>query len=221
MENANDTPTIATLQQSNLQCKSHVPSIRVVVAHYNESLNWIRAIPDDYEITISYAGNNPIIPQNITRNITIEKTDNGGKDCGQWIRWIAKHYEELDDIIIFLQGAPYKGHTSEILLYITRDKITSIFDYFLSQRPFHKSVGKGEGYGTLTWMLPQQYHVDPFSCGVWGSQHYVTREVIHRRPREVYENLAKLSLELPGIEFCESLEHYFNVIYGVNMEEVQ
>jgi len=223
METTTETPVIVkkTAPTASIKPETNLPSVRVVVAHHNEPLNWIRAIPEDYDITISCAGSDPVIPKSVTRKLSIEKTGNGGKDCGQWVRWIAKHYDELDDIILFLQGSPYTGHTPEILLAITRDKITSIFDYFLSQRPFHKSVGKGGGYGTLTWMLPQKFHVDPFSCGVWGSQHYVTKEVIHRRPREIYENLAKLSLELPGIEFCESLEHYFNVIYGVEMEEVK
>lgn len=196
------------------------PSVRVVIAHYNENLKWIQAVPSDYEITISYAGGEPVIPSDIENKVTVEKTQNGGKDCGQWVRWIAKHYDELDDIILFLQGGPYTGHTAEILLNISRDKITNIFDYFMSGRPFHKAVGKGWQFGELTWIVPGNLHTEPFSCGVWGSQHYVTKDVIRRRPKSFYERLARISLELEGGMFGDVCEYYFSIIYGVNMEEV-
>jgi hypothetical protein len=198
-----------------------LPTVRVVVAHFNEKLMWLQALPSDYAITISYAGETPVIPVELNNTITIEKTKNGGKDCGQWIRWIAKHYDELDDIILFLQGNPYTGHTSEILLNISRNKLTRIFDYFLSKRPFNKAVGKGWQFGELTWIIPREFHVDAFSCGIWGSQHYVTKDVILRRPKSFYERLACISLELEGGKMGDICEHYFNVIYGVEMEEVE
>jgi hypothetical protein len=197
-----------------------LPSVRVVVAHYNESLKWIEAIPKDYAITISYSGEEPQIPSRVSSSIQIKQTPNGGKDCGQWIRWIAEHYDELDDIMLFLQGNPYTGHTSEILLQIGRNNLKNIFDYFGSVRPFHKSVGKGWQYGELTWIVPAEFHVRPFSCGVWGSQHYVTKAVIHRRPKSFYERLAGISLELGGSKFGDICEHFFNVIYGVTIDEV-
>lgn len=199
---------------------SPLPSVRVVVAHYNESLRWLESIPEDYAITISYAGNEPIIPPGIPNSLTVEKTPNGGKDCGQWVRWIARHYDDLDDIILFLQGSPFTGHTPEILLKIGRSNLGQIFDYFGSARPYHKSVGKGWQYGELTWIVPPTLHVEPFSCGVWGSQHYVTKDVLLKKPKSFYERLARISLELEGGKFGDICEYYFNVIYGVTMEEL-
>ena len=196
-----------------------LPSVRVVVAHYKEQLQWLTALPKDFSITISQAGEVPEIPKGI--NAKIEKTPNGGWDCGQWIRWIDRNYENLDDIIVFLQGAPFIGHTSEILLEVNREKMTNIFDYFCNSRPFHTSVGKGSAFGNLTWIVPPEYHVPAYSCGVWGSQHYVTKEVIKRRSHDYYSRLADLSLNCSGITFQESCEHHFNVIYGLKMEEVQ
>jgi hypothetical protein len=195
-------------------------SIRVVVAHYYEPLKWLSAIPTDYSVTVSYAGAPPVIPEGFTNAITVEKTPNGGKDCGQWIRWIHRNYDNLEDVIIFLQGNPMFGHTPEILFNMSRDKLTRIFDYFESRRPFHKNVGKGWQFGELSWIIPKEYHVDAFSCGVWGSQHYVTKEVIQRRPKSFYERLARISLEMGGSKFGDICEHFFNVIYGVEMEEV-
>ena len=204
----------------NAEAVKSQPTVRLVVAHYNESLNWLVAVPKDYSITVSFAGDEPQIPARVTNSVKIEKTENGGKYCGQWIRWIAKHYDELDDIILFLQGNPYTGHTPEILLKISRDGLKNKFDYFGSGRPFHKSVGKGWQFGEITWIVPAEFHVEPFSCGVWGSQHYVTKDVIQRRPKSFYENLAGISLELGGSRFGDICEYYFNVIYGVTMEEI-
>lgn len=213
-----ETTTIDPVKKTK-PAPSNQPSIRVVVAHHNEPLQWLQGVPEDYSITISYAGEEPVIPSRAPK-VTIEKTPNGGKDCGQWVRWIAKHYDELDDIILFMQGNPYTGHTPEILLNISRDKLTNIFDYFMSGRPFHKAVGKGWQFGELTWIVPAELHTQPFSCGVWGSQHYATKEVIRRRPKSFYERLARISLELGGGRFGDICEYYFNVIYGVEMEEV-
>lgn len=194
-------------------------TFRVVVAHFNEPLQWLPAIPKDYPITVSSAGETPEIPESEKSRVLIEKTVNAGKEAGQWIRWIAKHYDELEDVLIFLQGAPYKGHTPEILLNLKKDKINGPFDYFLGKKPYHKSVGKGEEYGELTWIVPPEYHVEPFSCSVWGAQHYVTKEIIHRRPVSFYKRLSDISL---GHEqFANVCEHFFNVIYGVTIEEVQ
>ena len=214
----NNPPLLAQVKE--LDTKKALPSVRVVVAHYNEPLNWLEAIPTDYAITVSYVGDSPVIPKGLPNAVTVEQTHNGGKDCGQWVRWIAKHYDDLDDIILFLQGNPYTGHTPEVLLNISRGSLTNIFDYFCSKRPFHKSVGKGWQFGELSWIIPKEYHVDAFSCGVWGSQHYVTKEVIQRRPKSFYERLARISLEMGGSKFGDICEHYFNVIYGVEMDEV-
>lgn len=196
-------------------------SIRVVVAHFNEGLQWLQAVPADYAITVSYAGEPPKVSTELPNSIVLEQTPNGGKDCGQWVRWIARHYDDLDDVVLFLQGSPYTGHTPEILLNLSRNKLTNIFDYFCSGRPLHKSVGKGWQFGELTWIVPSEYHTEPFSCGVWGSQHYVTKSVIRRRPKSFYERLARISLELGGSRFGDICEYYFSVIYGVEMEEVK
>lgn len=206
--------------ETNESTVSKEPSVRVVVAHHNESLLWLESIPEDYAITISCAGNEPVISSGIPNSVTVENTPNGGKDCGQWVRWIAKHYDDLDDIILFLQGSPYIGHTPEILLKIGRSNLSQIFDYFESRRPYHKNVGKGWQYGELTWIVPPALYVEPFSCGVWGAQHYVTKNVILRRPKSFYERLARISLELEGHKFGNICEYYFNVIYGVTMEEL-
>lgn len=197
-----------------------LPSVRVVVAHYNEPLKWLETIPSDYAITVSYAGTRPQIPDDLTNPIQTEKTENGGKDCGQWVRWIARHYDKLDDVIIFLQGNPFFGHTPNILFQINRKELKNDFDYFGSLRPLHKNVGRGWQFGELTWIVPAEFHVEPFSCGVWGSQHYVTKSVIHRRPKSFYERLARISLELGGSKFGDICEHFFNVIYGVTIDEV-
>ena len=200
--------------------KSENKSVRVVIAHYNENLQWLTALPKDFKITISQAGDSPKTPEGV--EVQIEKTPNGGWDCGQWIRWIDRNYDNpIEDIIVFLQGSPFVGHTSEILLEVNRSKMTNIFDYFCNIRPFHTSVGKGAAFGNLTWIVPPEYHVPAYSCGVWGSQHYVTKEVIRRRPKEFWTRLADLSTKCEGITFQESCEHHFNVIYGVNMEEVK
>lgn len=195
-------------------------SVRVVVAHHNENLQWLVSLPKGFEITISQAGDAPKLPDGVLAKI--EKTPNGGWDCGQWIRWIDRNYEnEMEDIIVFLQGRPFAGHTPEILLEVNLAKMTNIFDYFCNGRPFHKSVGRGDAFGNLTWIVPPEYHVPAYSCGVWGSQHYVTKEVIRRRPKEFWSRLADLSTKCEGITFQQSCEHHFNVIYGVKMEEVQ
>jgi hypothetical protein len=221
METTTETPVTIkkTTPTASIKPETNLPSVRVVVAHHNENLQWLSSLPKDFFITISQAGDSPKIPKDV--DAKVEKTPNGGWDCGQWIRWIDRNYNNLDDIIAFVQGSPFIGHTFEILLEINRNKMTEVFDYFCSKRPFHTSVGKGKGFGNLTWIVPPEYHVPAYSCGVWGSQHYVTKEVILRRPHDFYTRLAGISTSCDGITFQEACEHFFNIIYGVTMEEVK
>jgi hypothetical protein len=213
-------------------------NIRVVVARYNETLDWLPLIPEGYEIYVSNSGEEtPLIPEQVRTRTKVVNVLNGGRETGHWLRYIISNYDALADIHIFIQGCPYMGHTTDLLFgeWLERPYVEARvaeargFSYIYDKSTNRVASGGHDpamaicmAHGRKFLPLPP-----PLSGGDWGGQHFVTREVIKNRPLEFYEGLVAYGCAPSEVPFehsaAKELKHRFgwvweraaNVIYNV------
>lgn len=77
--------------------------LHIVVARYNETLNFLDIIPNDVTYTIYNKGEDNISFPNVIN------VPNIGREAETYLRYIIDNYENLPDNIIFCQGSP-NGH---------------------------------------------------------------------------------------------------------------
>lgn len=197
-------------------------SVRVVVARHKEELDWLVAVPEDYEIYVSNSsGEEQVgIPDMVADRVVVKSVENSGREAGHWLRYIVDCYDSLADYNIFVQGAPHVGHTGDILFQMERkDLAHKSFKYLCAKVEPTRYLGAGSGFTPRALIAtavgrkyPIQHHA---SGGVWGGQHYATREVIHNYPKEWYELILSKSAKPM---FANTFEHAWNVVYGVAPE---
>lgn len=189
-----------------------LPSVQVIVAHYEESLDWLPALPEDYTIYISHSGKtDPVIPK-IPNKLKVVKVANEGREAGHWIRYTADNYNDLADINIFLQGSPHIGHTPDILFHMERSDVTEPFAYLMS-KDFNGTRIDGNARTLIQSAIGRKYTIVPQATGgVWGGQHYATRETLQKYPEEHYRAILKFS---ETEHFAHKIEHAYNCVYGI------
>lgn len=213
-------------------------NIRVVVARYNEPLDWLPLVPEGYEIYVSNSGEeDPFIPEPVRTRTKVVNVSNGGRETGHWLRYIVSNYNDLADIHIFIQGSPHIGHTTDLLFgrWLERPYVESRvaeangFSYICDQSQKRVASGGNDpamaicmAHGRKFLPLPP-----PLSGSDWGGQHFVAREVIKNRPLEFYEGLIAYGCSSSEVPFehstAKELKHRFgwlweraaNVLYNV------
>lgn len=82
------------------------PSFEVVIARYNEDLNWaIKEFGTNTKVTVYNKGLDDL---ELPDNFTVIKLINIGREAHTYFYHIIKNYNMLADIILFLQGHPYE-----------------------------------------------------------------------------------------------------------------
>lgn len=198
---------------TNIQEKKQ-PSVCVVVARHNEPIDWLPALPEDYDIYISNSGkDDPAIPK-VPNKVQVVRVANEGREAGHWIRYIAENYNGLADINVFLQGSPHIGHTNDILFHIERSHLTESFSYLASTDQSSRKL-EGLGRTLIQTSVGRKYSIVPQSSGgVWGGQHYASKEAIKKYPQEYYQDILKKAAS-EGYGFAAKLEHAYNCVYGI------
>ncbi len=84
-----------------------IGSFEVVVARYNENVDWIlKEFPHD-KVTIYNKGKQNLKTHS---NYKIIKLPNLGREAHTYLYHIINNYDNLSDRILFLQGNPYTNH---------------------------------------------------------------------------------------------------------------
>lgn len=214
MKNMDTTETKPTDLENKPKSNNpnHLPSVRVVVARYEEPLDWLTTIPEDYEIYVSNSGkSSPEIPS-VPNPVKVVQVPNEGREAGHWIRYIADNYNNLADINVFLQGSPHIGHTNDILFHMERSDLFGSFRYLTSKDNRMAKI-EGEGRALIQSAVGRKYVIVPMATGgVWGAQHYATKETIRNYHEEHYRMILKYA-NTP--KFGNKLEHAYNCVYGI------
>lgn len=188
-----------------------LPSVRVVVARYNEPLDWLPCLPEDYAIHISNSGGE--IKETLPPHAVVETVPNEGREAGHWIRYIANHYDDLADITVFLQGSPHIGHTGDILFNLERNDLDGDFRYLLTKERRSRVMDASIGRTIIQSAVGRKYRIVPQAIGgVWGGQHFVRKEVLQSHPAEYY---AAILSQATTPQFAHAIEHAYNCVYGL------
>lgn len=192
-------------------------SVRVVVARHSEELEWLALLPEDYEIYISNSGEDiSDIPASVSQKVVAVRVENAGREAGHWLRYIVDNFDNLADINVFLQGSPHVGHTPDILFKMERSDIENRnFAYLCVSREPTRVLGEGsfQPRTLIGTAVGRKFKIVELSTGgVWGAQHFVTKETIQNYPLEWYAAiLSKANKPM----FAHTFEHAWNVVYGV------
>jgi len=76
----------------------------IVVARYNENLDWLKKIKKSKDIKITVYNKGPDDIENIPSSITIIKLQNIGRESGTYLYHIINNYDNLAEQTIFCQG---------------------------------------------------------------------------------------------------------------------
>tara|TARA_X000000950_G_C13819552_1_gene621297 strand:- start:33 stop:734 length:702 start_codon:yes stop_codon:yes gene_type:complete len=128
----------------------------IIIARYNENLNWIKKLNNSSQIIIYNKGDSL---QNSEDNIIIE-LPNVGRESHTWLHHIYYNYENLSDYNIFLQG---RIDDLGCMAY------SDISNYFADLRKKSFSTSRFGIIGPLHWKPNLNIHKDSRYVKAWNN----------------------------------------------------
>jgi hypothetical protein len=180
-------------------------SFCIIVARYNEDVEWSKQFPN----VIIYNKGQPL--DNYYNEVFL---NNVGREGHTYYKYICDNYENLADYTIFLQGRPF-DHSPNIISnlnkYINNKELSIDFE-FLSEQIHHSSLD-------LECKLWECQNIHKFWERVFGvnagnhecifgagAQFIVSKNQIFKNTKEFYENIVKM------------LEYDINPLEGYSIE---
>jgi hypothetical protein len=206
----------------------------VVVARYNEDLNWLfKEFPND-KVTIYNKGQDLNIK--LPDNYKIIKLPNIGRESHTYLYHIIHEYDNLNDKILFLQGNPYDQPQTifqplSVYKYRNPDSCTNItarcakdnlknLNNYLQKVNWSKTKWKDTALdqGTMTEYLERHLHKDLHQKElniIYNSQFAVKKGIIHNRNKKHYNNLLS-TVATPEPIAGHYLERLWDVVFDIN-----
>lgn len=185
-------------------------SKQIIISKYKEDISWVNGIKNIPYIIYDkkdknsphYIPNIPTFPVQRFEGIKYQKTPTG-RESLTYLYHIIKHYNELADINIFLQGNPVEIHsdTRDSLIYLLQNDFKDI--QFL---PLNFPLVFCNNHGSpLHTGLPIERVFKRLFQGPcpaifaysWGAMFCVTKEMIHKRPVAFYEEMMQIIFDEP------------------------
>ena len=185
--------------------------MHVVIAHYNENLDWIRNLDVSYTI-ISRGGIPP------------ETAPNKGREAGSYLEYIVKNYDSLEDITVFVHGHRSDWHHPENmdeklrrLTIETEYKNINLYGINYLRNALHDMNATRAGIQAVadilgTPIVPEELG---YKC---SAQFYVSKRLIHRHSKEIYQRLYEYLMQtsLPGYWSGRVFEYTWHFIFTGN-----
>ena len=217
-----------------------MPTIELVVAHYNENLNWLRNLPKELQITVYDKSERGL------EDRTAIPLQNVGREAHTYLHHIVSRYDTLADWTIFCQGKPFdhaydfKKTLREFIkepltLDCAESKPSAIqrqgfiwFGHLIDTddnqgdrlfKPWSKNED-GRGLDLLGFHRalfgtdgPAHYTF------VLGAQFVIHRNVLQQKPVSFYKRALDVSISFPDAAHCfeRSWDHVFDVT-GIDPE---
>lgn len=196
-------------------------TLELVVARYNEDLNWLRRVPKPIRVTVyDKSGTEPVYPG-------ATPLPNVGREAHTYLHHIVSRYDSLSDWTIFCQGKPF-DHAYDfhhrLRAMVADPTAIGLFQWLghiidtddeRGQRLFvtwsKNAAGRGLNLAGFHQALfgtagPALY---PF---VLGAQFVVHRDVIRQRPRAFYEHALAVSVTFP--DAAHGYERTWDRVFG-------
>jgi len=199
----------------------------ILLATHGENLHWLRYLPiqRNYNLIVSNSAGISK-PENADELILRE---NYGREAGHYLNYIIERWDDLADTTVFMQGDPWPhaavwGNPSILLeVLFGSPQFRSPICYLGKQYSTHPNQHKeglingkpSEHFEALKIMWPDQ-EIGPAIPISIGANFYVSREVIHAKPRELYQKLLAHALVRPKYEADPyyTLAHTLEGVWG-------
>lgn len=185
-------------------------TICIVISRYNEKLDWIKNIPDEYNKIVYNKGDS--LPSDFN-SIPLE---NVGREGHTYYKYIYDNYENLPNHVIFLQGYPF-DHSPNLINVLNKYSVDKNrptgFEYIsnhfvncnISGCRYNRKAPLRDIYEKL---FGKRIENMPFRFAV-GAQFIVSKQQILKRSREFY------------LKIVDMLSHSPNPIEGHVIERFQ
>ena len=176
----------------------------IVVARYNEDVEWTRRFPN---VLIYNKGDSLNTEVPLYNEILLE---NIGREGHTYYKYICDNYDNLEDYTVFLQGEPFY-HSPNLLLnleYLVKNIHNMEFDFkYLSEtlkdcslEQCHFSLEPLPLKDVYEKLFEKRIDNLSFIFGA-GAQYVVSKDAIRKRPREFYMKIVEmLQNEIDPIE---------------------
>ena len=166
--------------------------VRVVIAKYNENVDWAKNIK--HNVTIYDKSNHPIDGSISLKNV--------GREGETFLYHIVNHYDNLDDVTVFLQGNPFdhlqtlvgwrtitSDEEKDIVIQKVNTEINDTCDFTTFYQVLY-NIPNGENNVNTTEACNIYYNEshDTFTVSP-GAQYIVPKKNILSRPLEFWKKL--------------------------------
>ena len=177
--------------------------IELVVARYNEDIKWT----EQYSELVTIYNKGPDLDGSIS-------VENIAREPHTYLYHIVSNYNSLPEYTIFLQGDPIDPHSpnlrraldfvlnsNEVLppFFWLSERIV-VGDFVYEREPYHKT------FPNIKYAYKKIFGKEPdikeFRFGA-GAQFGVSRDRIHERPLEFYQNILDIMEHVPGKDLDE------------------
>ncbi len=196
-------------------------SVELVVAHYGESLAWLRKTPASLQRIILDKNPDTTFPGAIA-------LPNIGREAHSYLHFLVERYNSLSDITVFCQGHPFDHafdfHATLRHIVQTPEAVDGflwlghIIDtddawghtlfrgwsknddgHKLDMNGFHRALFGTEGPAEYTFKL--------------GAQFAVSKELARSRPIEFWKRALEVAMTFPDAAHC--FERSWDMVFGV------
>ncbi len=220
----------------------------VVVAHFQENLDWLKDIPDGVSVHVYHKGSGLIhLPCRHLPCRGYTRLDNRGREAQTYLHHIVSRYDSLADVTLFCQGEVAdhlpEGCTITSLLdigdgYDVRGGfyVRNLVEWDQAGRMVHfgkwaQACSRGEmrlhPYSFTSWwekFVTSVVPADTTGPGISyfvGSVFSVRAEAIRRCPRLLYKCLLDQVSDHPNPEEAYFLERAWTYLFGVPKDRIQ
>jgi hypothetical protein len=189
-------------------------SYLIVVAHYKENLDWLKNFDSDKILVY-----NKNQEQTEYRTINLP---NLGRESNTYLKYIVDSYDNLPDIVVFMQGKDDHLSTVNIKHYLNKMEAFPQRKVEGNLTIFNKSgLGLSKEYRIPTYagktLIPAEYdfytwftayirkEIPNYFCVFWGACFLVRKEAIRSKPLQFYFELYQQTMVGEAIE----LGHFF------------
>lgn len=198
--------------------------MHIVVARYNESLEWLDELSQGTTYTIYNKGEDDLSQLNI-------KVPNAGRESETYLRYILEHYNELPETICFCQGKPHPHHVNFMHVLSTyskklqpkwRKEIFPLGLPIISQLEMPDKTLHGMPIGSfINESMPGYENVESIEW-VYGAQYIVDRGCITNKSYKWWEKMytlhEKYGSEIPLVGSPWLFERVWLLIWNYNEE---
>lgn len=207
----------------------------VVVARYEEALDWIHDLTGGLGLDIYVYNRGPplchVLKRHVPKRVNEIPCENVGREAHVYLQFIVDHYDDLPQYVVFTQ-AQYRDHMTDwtfrsMLAGFERPPNEPVLEtpwsqtlmqYYGWTEPCNYTQGQRmhpAGMSLGDWFLEYIGTELPPKCPWWRNAIFcVTRAQILSHPKAKYEKIMKTLVEHRNPETAHYMERFWYVLFG-------